>query len=36
MVYAMAAAPIGKPGCPEFAFCTMSADKNRIVFMARV
>src|SRR5215813_4201304 len=31
--YAMAAAPIGSPGCPEFAFCTASADRKRIVSM---
>jgi hypothetical protein len=34
-VYPMAAAPIGKPGMPEFAFCTASADKMRMVLMHR-
>ena len=24
--------PIGMPGCPEFAFCTASIDKNLIAF----
>src|SRR6056297_1043872 len=28
---AAAAAPMGRPGCPEFAFCTPSADMNLIV-----
>src|SRR5258708_18599675 len=34
-VYAMAAAPIGMPGCPEFACCTASADNMRTVLMHR-
>ncbi len=29
----MAAAPIGIPGWPEFAFCTAFADRMRMVFM---
>ena len=29
--YAISAAPIGAPGCPDFAFSTASADKNLIV-----
>ena len=29
---AISARPIGAPGCPEFAFCTISAAKNRMVF----
>jgi hypothetical protein len=33
-VYAIAAQPIGNPGCPEFAFCTPSADRKRMVLMA--
>jgi hypothetical protein len=31
----MAAVPIGKPGCPEFAFWTASADRMRMVLMHR-
>src|SRR5208283_3918203 len=34
-VYAMAAAPMGMPGCPELAFCTASAESMRMVLMAR-
>ncbi len=30
--YAMSAAPMGAPGCPDFAFSTASADRNLIVF----
>jgi hypothetical protein len=33
IVYAIAAVPIGKPGCPEFACWTASADKKRIVLI---
>ena len=29
---ATSAIPIGIPGCPEFAFCTASIDKNLIAF----
>ena len=29
---AISAIPIGMPGCPEFAFCTLSIDKKRIQF----
>ena len=29
----MVAAPIGIPGCPEFAFCTASIESIRIVLM---
>ena len=32
-MYAIVAAPIGIPGCPEFAFCTASIDNIRIVLM---
>ena len=32
-VYAAGAAPIGKPGCPDFAFCMPSADNILIVFI---
>src|SRR4029453_5067161 len=32
--YAIGAAPIGNPGCPEFACCTASAARNRIVLTA--
>src|SRR5438067_1892568 len=31
----MAAAPIGSPGWPEFAFCTASAESTRMVSIAR-
>ena len=31
--YAMAAEPIGKPGWPELAFCTMSTARKRSVLM---
>src|ERR1035438_1828472 len=34
-VKAMAAAPIGMPGCPAFAFCTASAERMRMVLMHR-
>ena len=27
----MSAAPMGAPGCPDFAFSTASADRNLIV-----
>jgi len=30
----MGAAPIGAPGCPEFAFCTASIDSVRMVSIA--
>src|SRR5699024_12201062 len=33
-VYAMGAAPIGIPGCPELAFSTPSIDSMRMVFTA--
>jgi hypothetical protein len=29
----MAAEPIGSPGCPELAFCTMSTARKRSVLM---
>jgi hypothetical protein len=29
----MAADPIGNPGCPEFAFCTMSTARKRSVLI---
>src|SRR5262245_44830971 len=32
--YAIGAAPIGRPGWPEFAFCTASAARNRMVLTA--
>ena len=32
-VYAMGAAPMGAPGCPDFAFSTASTDKKRMVLM---
>ena len=32
----MAAAPIGSPGWPDFAFWTASADRKRIVLMQSV
>ena len=32
-MYAIVAAPIGIPGCPEFAFCTASIESVRIVLM---
>jgi hypothetical protein len=35
MVYAIAAVPIGKPGWPELAFCTPSAERKRRVLIAR-
>jgi hypothetical protein len=34
-VYAIAAAPIGMPGCPELACSTASAERKRIVLIAR-
>jgi hypothetical protein len=33
--YESGASPIGVPGWPDFAFCTASAERNRIVLMAR-
>ena len=33
--YAKSAQPIGNPGCPEFAACTPSAERMRIVLTAR-
>ena len=33
-MYAIAAVPIGRPGWPEFAVCTPSADKKRIELIA--
>ena len=33
-VYAIGALPIGRPGCPLFAFWIASADKTRIVLIA--
>ena len=32
-VCAIGAHPIGAPGCPLFAFCTISAPRQRIVLM---
>ena len=32
-VCAIGAHPIGAPGCPDFAFCTMSAPRIRMVSM---
>ena len=34
-VYATAAAPMGMPGWPEFAFCTPSTARKRMVSMQR-
>jgi hypothetical protein len=36
MVYAIAAAPIGRPGWPELAFCTPSAERKRSALIERV
>jgi hypothetical protein len=33
-VYATGASAIGVPGCPEFAACTASIDRVRIVLIA--
>ncbi len=35
-MYATGARPIGAPGCPEFAFCTASIARVRIVLMQSV
>ena len=33
---AMGAQPMGAPGCPDLAACTISADRHRTVLMQRV